>query len=83
MNMPGTNFTWRQPRELRISYRSSKTRHDAISFFKEMFVPIYETFRVTMGWDDADVSPKAFLVQSAMENSCFVLVSAAYREFSV
>jgi hypothetical protein len=26
-----------------------------------------------MGWDDADVSSKAFLMQSAMENSCFVV----------
>jgi len=26
MNMPGTNFIWRQPRELRISYLSSQTR---------------------------------------------------------
>ena len=26
MNIPGTNFTWRQPRELRIPYWSSETR---------------------------------------------------------
>jgi hypothetical protein len=48
-------------------------RHDAISFFKEMFAPIYVTLGVIMGWDEADVSPKAFLMQSAMENSCFVV----------
>jgi hypothetical protein len=48
-------------------------RHDAISFFKEMFVPIYDTLGVIMGWDDADVSSKAFLMQSAMGKSCFVV----------
>jgi len=26
-----------------------------------------------MGWDDTDVSSKAFLMQSAMEKSCFVV----------
>jgi hypothetical protein len=48
-------------------------RHDAISFFKEMFVPICNTLGVIMGWDDADVSSKAFLTQCAMEKSCFVV----------
>jgi len=48
-------------------------RHDAISFFKEMFVPIYDTLEVIMGWDNADVSSIAFLMQSAMEKSCFVV----------
>ena len=35
-------------------------RHDAIYFFKEMFLLIYDTLVVTMGWDDADLSSKAF-----------------------
>jgi len=34
--------------------------HDAISFFKEMFMPIYDNLGVIMGWDDVDVSSKAF-----------------------
>jgi hypothetical protein len=38
-----------------------------------MFVPIYNTLGVIMGWDDADVSSKAFLMQSAMEKGCFVI----------
>ena len=38
-----------------------------------MFVPIYDTLRDIVGWDDADVSSKAFLMQSAMEKSCFVV----------
>jgi hypothetical protein len=46
---------------------------DSISFFKEMFVPIYDTLGVIMGWDDANVSSKAFLMQSAKEKSCFVV----------
>jgi hypothetical protein len=48
-------------------------RHDSISFFKETFVPIYDTLGVIMGWDDADVSSKAFLMLSAMEKSYFVV----------
>ena len=48
-------------------------RHDAISFFKEMFVPIYNTLGVITGWDDADVSSKVFLMQCAMEKNCFVV----------
>jgi len=38
-----------------------------------MFVAIYDTLGVIMGWDDADVSSKVFLMQSAMEKICFVL----------
>jgi hypothetical protein len=35
-------------------------RHDGIYFFKEMFVPIYDILWVIIGWDDAEVSSKAF-----------------------
>jgi len=66
---------------VKLSETRRVERHDAISFFKEMFVPIYDTLGVIMGWDEADVSSKAFLMQFAMEN--FSLVSAAYRESSV
>jgi hypothetical protein len=38
-----------------------------------MFVPIYDILGVIMGWDDAELSSNAFLMQSAMENSCFVI----------
>jgi len=56
-------------------------RHDANSFFKEMFLSIYDTLGRIMGWDDADFSSKTFLMQSALEK--LSLVSTAYREFSI
>ena len=62
----------RRTRLVKLSETRWVERHDAISFFKEMFVPIYDTLGVIMGWDDADVSSKAFLMQSAMEKSCFI-----------
>ena len=62
----------RRTRLIKLSETRWVERHDAISFFKEMFVPNY-ILGVIMGWDDADVSSKAFLMQSAMEKSCFVV----------
>jgi len=66
---PGSHRT----RLVKLSGTQWVEQHDAISFFKEMFVPIYDTLGVIMGWDDTDVSSKAFLMQSAMEKSCFVV----------
>jgi hypothetical protein len=63
----------RRTRLVKLNETRWVERHDSISFFKEMFVPIYDTLGVIMGWDDADVSSKAFLMQSAMEKSCFVV----------
>jgi hypothetical protein len=74
----------RRTRLVKLSERRWVERHDAISFFKEMFAPIYDTLRVIMGWDDADVSSKAFLMQSAMEKSCFVFgLCCVSRVFSL
>jgi len=63
----------RRTRLVKLSETLWVERHNAISFFKEMFVPIYSTLGVIIGWDDADVTSKAFLMQSAMEKSCFVV----------
>jgi hypothetical protein len=63
----------RRTRLVKLNETRWVERHDSISFFKEMFVPIYETLGVIMGWDDGDVSSKAFLMHSAMEKSCFVV----------
>ena len=49
-----------QTRLVKLSETPWVERYDAISFFKEMFLPIYDTLGVIMGWDDADVSSKAF-----------------------
>jgi hypothetical protein len=46
----------RRTRLVKLSETRWVGRHDAIYFFKEMFVPIYDTLGVIMGWDDADVS---------------------------
>jgi hypothetical protein len=58
-------------------------RHDAISFFKEMFLLFCDTLGVIMECDDVDVSSKAFLMRSAIEKSCFVVgicyVSRVFR----
>jgi hypothetical protein len=49
-----------------------------------MFVPIYDTLGVIMGWDDADVCSKVFLMQSAIEKSCFVVgLCCVSRVFSL
>jgi hypothetical protein len=66
-------ITSAEPGTVKLNETRWVERHDSISFFKEMFVPIYNTLGVIMGWDDADVSSKAFLMQSAMEKSCFVI----------
>ena len=71
----------RRTRLVKLSERRGVEAHDAISFLKEMFAPIYDTLVVIMGWDDADVSSKAFLMLFEMEK--FSLVSAPYRESSV
>jgi hypothetical protein len=63
----------RRTKLVKLSETRWVEHHDAISFFKEMFVPIYDNIGVIMKWDDADVSSKAFLMQSAMEKSCFVV----------
>jgi hypothetical protein len=60
-------------RLVKLSETRLVERHDAMSFFKEMFVQIYDTLRIIMGWDNADGSSKAFLMQSAMEKRCFVV----------
>ena len=62
-----------QTRLVTLSETRWVERHNTISFFKEMLVPIYDTLGVIMGWNDADVSSKAFLMQSTMEKSCFVV----------
>jgi hypothetical protein len=62
-----------QTKLVKLSETRRVERHDAISFFKEMFMPIYDTLEVIVIWDDADVSLKAFLMWSAMEKSCFVV----------
>jgi len=63
----------RRTRLVKLSETRWIEGHDAISFFKEMFMPIYDTLGVIMGWDNADVNSKAFLMQPAMEKSCFVV----------
>jgi hypothetical protein len=76
---PGSRWT----RLVNLSETRWVERHDAISFFKKMLMPIYDTLGIIMGCDDMDVSLKSFLMWSAMEKSCLSLVSAVYREFSV
>jgi hypothetical protein len=63
----------RRTRLVKLNEMRWVERHDSISFFKEMFGAIYDTLGVIMGWDDSDVSSKAFLMQSAIEKRCFVV----------
>jgi hypothetical protein len=65
----------RRKRLVKLSETRWVEGHNAIPFFKEMFAPIYDPLGVIMGWDDADVSSKAFFIQFAMEK--LSLVSAA------
>jgi hypothetical protein len=73
----------RRTRLVKLSETQWVKRHDVISFLKKLSVAVYEALGVIMGLDDADVSSKAFLMQSAMEKTFLSLVSAAYGEFSV
>jgi len=50
----------RQTRLVKLSETQWVERHDAISFFKDMFVMVYDTLGVTIGWDDADLARKRF-----------------------
>ena len=50
----------RRTRLVKLSETRWGERHDAISFFKDMFVPIYDTLGVTMGWGAADLVRKRF-----------------------
>ena len=50
----------RQTRLVKLSETRWVERHGTISFFQEMFVPIYDTLGVIMEWDDTDFSSKAF-----------------------
>jgi len=50
----------RRTRLVKLSETRWVERHGTISFFQEMFVPIYDTLGVIMGWDDTDFSSKAF-----------------------
>jgi len=50
----------RRTRLVKLSETRWVERHDAISSFKDMFVPIYDTLGVTMGLDDEDLARKCF-----------------------
>jgi len=57
--------------------------HDTVSFFKEMFVPIYDTLGVIMGWNDAGVSSKVFLMRSVMAKSFVLGLCCVSRVFGL
>ena len=63
----------RRKRRLKLSETRWVESLEAISFFKEMLVPIYDTLWVIIVWNNADVSSKAILMRSALEKGCFVV----------